>query len=64
MAYAYWRTGSGRHQNGLPDRQSEGGVLQRASFQTLTLDVTVPQIVDFIGKFDVKALGIGSLRPA
>ena len=41
----------------------EGGVLQRASFQTLTPDVTVPQIVDFIGKFDVKALGIGSFGP-
>lgn len=42
---------------------TEGGVLQRASFQTLTPDVTVPQIVDFIGKFDVKALGIGSFGP-
>lgn len=41
----------------------EGGVLQHASFQTLTPDVTVPQIVDFIGKFDVKALGIGSFGP-
>lgn len=38
-------------------------MLQRASFQTLTPDVTVPQIVDFIGKFDVKALGIGSFGP-
>ena len=26
----------------------EGGVLQRASFPTLTPDVTIPQIVDFI----------------
>ena len=33
----------------------EGGVLQRASFPTVTPDVTIPQIVDFIGKFDVKA---------
>ena len=41
----------------------EGGVLQRASFPTLTPDVTIPQIVDFIGKFDVKALGIGSFGP-
>ena len=41
----------------------QGGVLQRASFPTLTPDVTVPQIVDFIGKFDVKALGIGSYGP-
>ena len=41
----------------------QGGVLQRASFPTLTPDVTVPQIVDFIGKFDVKALGIGSFGP-
>ena len=41
----------------------QGGVLQRASFPTLTPDVTVPQIVDFIGKFDVKALGIGISYP-
>lgn len=41
----------------------QGGVLQRASFPTLAPDVTVPQIVDFIGKFDVKALGIGSFGP-
>lgn len=41
----------------------EGGVLQRASFPTLTPDVTIPQIVDFIGKFDVMALGIGSFGP-
>jgi len=41
----------------------EGGVLQRASFPTVTPDVTIPQIVDFIGKFDVKALGIGSFGP-
>ena len=41
----------------------QGGVLQRASFPTLTPDVTVPQIVNFIGKFDVKALGIGSFGP-
>ena len=41
----------------------QGGVLQRASFPPLTPDVTVPQIVDFIGKFDVTALGIGSFGP-
>lgn len=38
----------------------QGGVLQRASFPTLTPDVTVPQIAEFIGKFAVAALGIGS----
>lgn len=38
----------------------QGGVLQRASFPTLTPETTVPQIVEFIGKFDVAALGIGS----
>lgn len=41
----------------------QGGVLQRASFPTTTPDVTIPQIVDFIGKFDIKALGIGSFGP-
>lgn len=41
----------------------QGGVLQRASFPTLSPEVTVPQIVEFIGKFDVKALGIGSFGP-
>ena len=37
----------------------QGGVLQRASFPTAAPEVTVPQIVDFISKFDVEALGIG-----
>lgn len=41
----------------------QGGVLQRASFPTLSPDVTVPQIAEFIGKFDVSALGIGSFGP-
>ena len=41
----------------------QGGVLQRASFPTLTPETTVPQIVEFIGKFDVAALGIGSFGP-
>ena len=41
----------------------EGNVLQRASFPTLSPEMTVPQILDFIGKFDVKALGIGSFGP-
>lgn len=41
----------------------QGGVLQRASFPTLAPEVTVPQIVEFISKFDVGALGIGSFGP-
>lgn len=41
----------------------QGDVLQRASFPTLTPEETVPQIVDFIKKFDVEALGIGSFGP-
>ena len=41
----------------------QGGVLQRASFPTAAPEVTVPQIVDFISKFDVEALGIGSFGP-
>lgn len=41
----------------------QGGVLQRASFPTATPEVTIPQIVDFIGKFDIAALGIGSFGP-
>lgn len=41
----------------------QGDVLQRASFPTLTPEETVPQIVDFIRKFDVAALGIGSFGP-
>lgn len=41
----------------------KGGVLQRASFPTLSPEATIPQIVDFISKFDVEALGIGSFGP-
>ncbi|MDO5377705.1 MAG: ROK family protein [Clostridia bacterium] len=41
----------------------QGGVLQRASFPTVSPEVTVPQIVDFLGKFDIAALGIGSFGP-
>ena len=41
----------------------QGGVLQRASFSTAAPEVTVAQIVDFISKFDVEALGIGSFGP-
>lgn len=63
MAYAYWRTGSGGTKMVCSIGNSGGRVLQRASFQTLTPDVTVPQVVDFIGKFDVNALGIGSFGP-
>ena len=38
-------------------------MLQRASFPTAAPEVTVPQIVDFISKFEVEALGIGSFGP-
>lgn len=41
----------------------QGGVMQRASFTTASPEATIPQIVEFIGKFDVKALGIGSFGP-
>ena len=41
----------------------QGNVLQRASFPTAAPEVTVPQIVDFISKFEVEALGIGSFGP-
>ncbi len=41
----------------------QGGVLQRASFPTVSPEVTVPQIVDFLSKFDIAALGIGSFGP-
>lgn len=40
-----------------------GGVLQRASFPTGTPEETIPQLVDFFRKFDIKALGIGSFGP-
>ena len=41
----------------------QGGVLQRASFPTASPEVTIPQIVDFMKKFDIKAVGIGSFGP-
>ncbi len=41
----------------------QGGVLQRAIFPTLTPEETVPQIVDFLSKYQVSALGIGSFGP-
>ena len=41
----------------------KGGILQRASIPTGAPEETVAQIVDFIGKFDVAALGIGSFGP-
>ena len=41
----------------------QGNVLQRASFPTASPEVTVAQIVDFISKFNVEALGIGSFGP-
>ena len=40
-----------------------GNVMQRASFPTSTPEATVPQIVEFIAKFGVSALGIGSFGP-
>ena len=42
---------------------SQGNVLQRASFPTQSPGETIPQIVDFIERFGVKALGIGSFGP-
>ena len=41
----------------------KGGILQRASFPTADPESTIAQIVDFIGKFDVAALGVGSFGP-
>lgn len=40
-----------------------GEILQRASFPTTDPETTIAQIVDFIGKFNVQALGIGSFGP-
>ena len=42
---------------------AQGQVLQRASIPTAAPEVTVPQIVEFIRKFEVSALGIGSFGP-
>ena len=39
------------------------GVMQRASIQTTSPEATIPQIVEFIQKFEVGALGIGSFGP-
>lgn len=41
----------------------KGGILQRASIPTGAPEETVAQIVEFIGKFDIAALGIGSFGP-
>ena len=41
----------------------QGQVLQRASFPTAAPEATIDQIVEFIGKFGVSALGIGSFGP-
>ena len=41
----------------------QGGVLQRASIPTGSPEETVDKIVDFISKFDIAALGIGSFGP-
>ncbi len=41
----------------------KGGILQRASFPTGAPEETIAQIVDFIGKFDIAALGVGSFGP-
>ena len=41
----------------------KGGILQRASIPTGAPEETIAQIVDFIGKFDVAARGIGSFGP-
>ena len=41
----------------------KGGVLQRASFRTLTPDETIPQMLDFFRNFEISALGIGSFGP-
>lgn len=41
----------------------QGGVLQRASFPTVSPEATIPQIVGFLSKFEIAALGIGSFGP-
>lgn len=41
----------------------KGGILQRASIPTGAPEETISQIVDFIGKFDIAALGVGSFGP-
>lgn len=42
---------------------TNGGILQRASFPTTDPETTISQIVDFISKFNIEALGIGSFGP-
>lgn len=41
----------------------QAGVMQRASFPTLTPEETMPKVIEFIRMFDVKALGVGSFGP-
>ena len=41
----------------------ERGVMQRASIATGSPETTMPRIIDFFSKFDVKALGVGSFGP-
>ena len=41
----------------------QGNIMQRASFDTATPEVTVPRVVEFIAKFGVSALGVGSFGP-
>ena len=41
----------------------QGNVMQRASFPTLSPEETIPPIIHFISRFNVKALGVGSFGP-
>ncbi len=41
----------------------QGGVMQRASFPTTTPENTMPQVIDFFRKFEIRALGVGSFGP-
>ena len=42
---------------------AQRGVMQRASFPTADPESTIPQILEFLKAFDIRALGIGSFGP-
>jgi fructokinase len=40
-----------------------GGIIEKVTIPTLTPDETMPQVLEFLGKYDLKAIGIGSFGP-
>src|SRR5690606_13978099 len=41
----------------------DGTIIERMKIDTLTPEQTMPEVINFFKKFDVKALGIGSFGP-